>query len=365
MLLPVFIQGDVGEHFYIILEGKCVVYKELSMAQATEMQLDLSGNDPTVSVTTVANKDWNVGVFTALRAKGASVKILEKVKSREKNAIVKKIVETKQKLQRLGDAEDATVRKYTETLRQELADLTLHLENVMMARATLFNFNFLTHVQILVKIGKFTGEVLQAQIEQTIEDAFRATDSKSLDAPKVDAPPANESEAFSAHISSQPNSPISLPNSEQSEVESAVKPTAQAAERFLTTPSYNTTEFLAGDTKIVIKKLVELSVGAAFGEIALENANSKRTATIVAETDCKLLTITRADYHRVLADFFAKKKASELAFLKEVPIFSKLHDRTLETLQAVMRVENYGVEQGDLMPCVATVTFLDILTFLQ
>jgi hypothetical protein len=91
--LPVFVQGDVGEHFYIILDGKCVVYKELSMAQANDMQLDLSGNDPTVTVTTVANKDWNIGVFTALRAKGASVKILEKVKSREKNAIVKKIVE--------------------------------------------------------------------------------------------------------------------------------------------------------------------------------------------------------------------------------------------------------------------------------
>ncbi len=130
--LPVFIQGDVGEHFFIILEGKCVVYKELSMQQARDMQLDLSGNDPTVSVTTVANKDWNLGVMTALRAKGASIKILEKVKSREKNVIVKKIVDIKQKLQRLGDSEDLAVRKYTETLRNELADLTQHLENVSL-----------------------------------------------------------------------------------------------------------------------------------------------------------------------------------------------------------------------------------------
>lgn len=131
--LPVFVQGDVGEHFYIILDGKCVVYKELSMAQANDMQLDLSGNDPTVTVTTVANKDWNIGVFTALRAKGASVKILEKVKSREKNAIVKKIVETKEKLERLGDSEDSSVRKYTESLRQELEELTGHLENVILS----------------------------------------------------------------------------------------------------------------------------------------------------------------------------------------------------------------------------------------
>jgi hypothetical protein len=128
----VFIQGDVGEHFFIILEGKCVVYKELSMQQAREMQLDLSGNDPSVSVSTVANKDWNLGVITALRAKGASMKILEKVKSREKNVIVKKIVEIKQKLQRLGDTEDPEVRKFTETLRQELAEMTDHLENVLL-----------------------------------------------------------------------------------------------------------------------------------------------------------------------------------------------------------------------------------------
>jgi hypothetical protein len=102
------------------------------MLQAKEMQLDMSGNDPSVSVTTVANKDWNLGVMTALRAKGASAKILEKVKSREKNTIVKKIVEIKQKLQRLGESEEPAVRVFTETLRQELASLTEHLENVTL-----------------------------------------------------------------------------------------------------------------------------------------------------------------------------------------------------------------------------------------
>lgn len=95
--------------------------------------MDLSGNDTTVSVTTVGNKDWNLGVMTALRAKGASLKILEKVKSREKTAIVKKIVDIKQKLLRLGEAEDLAVRKYTESLRVELADLTQHLENVYLS----------------------------------------------------------------------------------------------------------------------------------------------------------------------------------------------------------------------------------------
>jgi len=218
-------------------------------------------------------------------------------------------------------------------------------------------FHSVTHnLQILIKIGKFSGEVLQTQIEQTIEDAVRAANTKNLQISKA------ENEAFVAHMSAQNTTPsdsqVGSQDGENAEI--VMNPAAQAAESVLVnqpfvpaaesdlaTPVYNSTEFLAGDTKIVIKKLVELSVGAAFGEIALENANSKRTATIVAETDCKLITITRADYRRVLADFFAKKKASDIAFLKEVPIFSKLHPRTLETLQAVMLVQNYVVEQGE------------------
>jgi CRP-like cAMP-binding protein len=119
-------------------------------------------------------------------------------------------------------------------------------------------------------------------------------------------------------------------------------------------PSYTNTEYLSSDSKVVIKKLVELSVGAAFGEIALENANSKRTATIVAETDCKLITITRADYHNVLAEVFAKKKGDDIRFLKEVPILSTLNLRTLETLQSVMTYETYQVDQGDAIACLGT-----------
>jgi len=206
-------------------------------------------------------------------------------------------------------------------------------------------FHSVTHnLQILIKIGKFSGEVLQTQIEQTIEDAVRAANTKNLQISKA------ENEAFVAHMSAQDgeNAEIVMnPAAQAAESVLVNQPFVPAAESDLATPVYNSTEFLAGDTKIVIKKLVELSVGAAFGEIALENANSKRTATIVAETDCKLITITRADYRRVLADFFAKKKASDIAFLKEVPIFSKLHPRTLETLQAVMLVQNYVVEQGE------------------
>lgn len=195
-------------------------------------------------------------------------------------------------------------------------------------------------MQILVKIGKFSGDVLQTQIEETIQEAL-----------KVKA----ASDIFDAH------GPSTSQNAEQIECvekpeevqpDIAKIPSSPAAERAIssTTPSaptYSQTEFLSSDTKLVIKRLVELSVGAAFGEIALENANSKRTATIVAETDCKLITITRADYRHVLADLFAKKKATDMAFLKQVPIFSKLNPRILETLQSVMTHQTHGMDKGD------------------
>jgi hypothetical protein len=48
-----------------------------------------------------------------------------------------------------------------------------------------------------------------------------------------------------------------------------------------------------------------------------------------------------------LADIFAKKKASDVAFLKEVPIFSKLNPRTVEALQSVMTHQTHRADQGD------------------
>jgi hypothetical protein len=215
------------------------------------------------------------------------------------------------------------------------------------------NVLFFSHyVQILVKIGKFSGDVLQTQIEETIEEALKASQTEDRQK-KAD-------EVFDAHEISGNESiddvPTKMPEHVQSEEEQVLlTPTKQVIEHSLlpntstTTPTYAATEFLSSDTKIVIKKLVELSVGAAFGEIALENANSKRTATIIAETDCKLITITRADYRNVLADVFAKKKATDVAFLKKVPIFSKLNPRVLETLQSVMTHQTHETDQGDKM----------------
>jgi CRP-like cAMP-binding protein len=200
----------------------------------------------------------------------------------------------------------------------------------------------------LVKLGKFSGDVLQTQLEETIEEALKASQS-------TECSPKQANDVFDAHEISTSASmhevtndlPKNLP-SEATIATSPTKPVAEhAASQDASTPTYANTEFLAADTKLVIKKLVELSVGAAFGEIALENANSKRTATIVAETDCKLITITRADYRNVLADIFAKKKASDVAFLKEVPIFSKLNPRTVEALQSVMTHQTHRADQGD------------------
>jgi CRP-like cAMP-binding protein len=202
---------------------------------------------------------------------------------------------------------------------------------------------------------------LQTQIEETIDEALKASQSENHQ--------KQSSEVFEAHeISTNDHAheePQKMPEHLRYEDEKVTSPAKSAAEQAISpsssTPTYAATEFLSSDTKIVIKKLVELSVGAAFGEIALENANSKRTATIIAETDCKLITITRADYRHVLADVFAKKKATEVAFLKEVPLFSKLNPRTLETLQSVMTHHSHNADQG-VDACSALATFCDTVS---
>ena len=202
----------------------------------------------------------------------------------------------------------------------------------------------------MVKLGKFSGDVLQTQIEETIEEALRASQAETLRSQTA------SNDVFDVHEVSKHPSDADTGNADsqeslQSKADNPVLPITEGAAKIASpeksAPTYNLTEFLAADTKIVIKKLVELSIGAAFGEIALENANSKRTATIVAETDCKLISITRADYRNVLSEIFAKKKANDIAFLKEVPIFSKLNPKTLETLQSVMSHQTYQADQGD------------------
>jgi CRP-like cAMP-binding protein len=224
----------------------------------------------------------------------------------------------------------------------------------------------------LVKLGKFTGDVLQTQVEETIQEALKTSElakisheqdavfdahglsmnvqpSKSLEAQasKTETDQVQCAATAEYAVYSKTAHTPQASKTETDQVQSA--PTAEHAvsSKTVQTPTYSQTEFLSSDSKIVIKRLVELSVGAAFGEIALENANSKRTATIVAETDCKLISITRADYRNVLADLFSKKKASDIAFLKNVPIFSKLNPRTLETLQSVMTYQTYLSDKGD------------------
>jgi hypothetical protein len=202
-------------------------------------------------------------------------------------------------------------------------------------------------MQILEKIGKFSGDVLQTQVEETIQDALRASGSQNSHSQPAESGIFDSHELSTTALQTIQPSESQVPENSIAEIVQVQG--TPAAETSLAHPTYTHTQFLSADSKVVIKKLVELSVGAAFGEIALENANSKRTATIVAETDCKLLTITRADYRHVLSDLFAKKKAAEIAFLNGVPIFSKLNPRTVETLQSVMTNQTCRVDEGNAM----------------
>ncbi len=46
--------------------------------------------------------------------------------------------------------------------------------------------------------------------------------------------------------------------------------------------------------------MAELGQGKYFGEIALISKNFKRTATVVAKTECEMATLSKTDYLKIL-----------------------------------------------------------------
>ena len=92
--------------------------------------------------------------------------------------------------------------------------------------------------------------------------------------------------------------------------------------------------------KIVAKK----EAGMNFGDMALLNS-SARTATIRARQLCHMWSLDRKTFRKVLADQERKALAEKVAFLKQVKLFEKLNDGTLEKIADVMQMAQYEPKQ--------------------
>lgn len=71
-----------------------------------------------------------------------------------------------------------------------------------------------------------------------------------------------------------------------------------------------------------------LSDGQAFGELALFD-NKPRMANVFCYTDVHLAVLNKVDFHHVIGVIEKKAYLEKIAFLRSIPIFSKLTKTSL------------------------------------
>lgn len=266
-----FSQGDIGSHFYIVLEGDLSVVKELTMQQAKEAGLDLK-NDPSVVVTTMRNKDWNITIYSTSNTKRLTASMRDKFLGRRKALLETKLVELQEQVTVLSSVEgdhDDFAKKMLDSRQNEI-------------------------------------EATRKQVEEIVQRKNQHS-SPVMDALKQNPEPEAASDKGSG----------------------------------MSFVSDDNVEHLEGNEEVVLKTLVQLSDGASFGEIALESASSKRTATVIANKETVLLTIERQEYNYVLKQFMEKRKEQDVFFLKGIPAFSIWTVQQLSVLRDFLALEKH------------------------
>lgn len=88
------------------------------------------------------------------------------------------------------------------------------------------------------------------------------------------------------------------------------------------------------------KRVGKIPAGKTFGELALLNSVA-RQATIKATYLCRLWTLDRDSFRKVLSDREKEVNNEKLAFLRNVKLFAQLSDSTLEKIVNVIFVRTY------------------------
>ena len=71
--------------------------------------------------------------------------------------------------------------------------------------------------------------------------------------------------------------------------------------------------------------IVQKNKGDTFGELALQHEDSKRTATIIANTDCILGYLSKSAYETCLSEIELKKRKHEVNFIMSFAIFDQMN----------------------------------------
>jgi CRP-like cAMP-binding protein len=75
----------------------------------------------------------------------------------------------------------------------------------------------------------------------------------------------------------------------------------------------------------VYHEIVQKTKGDTFGELALQHEDSKRTATIITNTDIILGYLTKSDYEACLSEIEIKRRKTEVNFIMSFSIFDKMN----------------------------------------
>ena len=86
-------------------------------------------------------------------------------------------------------------------------------------------------------------------------------------------------------------------------------------------------EFVENEQFIIFvyHEIVQKTKGDTFGELALQHEDSKRTATIITNTDIILGYLTKSDYEACLSEIEIKRRKTEVNFIMSFAIFDKMN----------------------------------------
>lgn len=82
----------------------------------------------------------------------------------------------------------------------------------------------------------------------------------------------------------------------------------------------------------VLKEVAQLGEGKSFGELALENADSRRAATIKMKTESFLGYLDRTEYNMVMKNIIKRRAQLDIKFLKDNALFTNVPPRKLTLL---------------------------------
>jgi CRP-like cAMP-binding protein len=88
-------------------------------------------------------------------------------------------------------------------------------------------------------------------------------------------------------------------------------------------------------------KASEINKGAAFGELALLNKDSKRMAAIICESEVVFATLDRANFNECRQKVIERQELKLFNFLTDIPFFQSIQKHKIQRITAQLKKFTY------------------------